>query len=83
MIYKNYNVTLPRGMNESDEEYQSRLWFVNKNIHLIDIEKENGITIDELIGYSFIHVKIDKYNHYYNDNIMRKYIQLLDNLFTY
>ena len=75
MIYKNHNITFDRQKHETQQEYQLRVWFVAKNIHMT-------INMDELIGYSHIHVKIFKYNYKFSDEIMKRYMELQHNLFT-
>lgn len=78
MLYKRYNVVIPADDNEMNDEYNQRLWFVAKNIHLID---ESIMDMKKLIGYSYVHIKIRKYGHEFNSDIMNQYDQLAQNMF--
>ena len=83
MIYKNHNLSIPKIHTETDFEHQCRLWFVTKNIHLIDkcIKNEEILDLQALLGYSNIHLKINQYNHTYPIVIMEVYEILLKNLY--
>lgn len=83
MIYKVYNVSVSKDENETNEDHQIRIWFINKNIHLIDqcLKNDSKLNMNKLIGYSYIHLKIDKYKYTYSNSIMEDYTFLLKNLY--
>ena len=80
MMYKKYNVVIPTTNNEMNDEYNQRVWFVAKNMHLID-DSIIDMNMEKLIGYSFVHIKIRKYGHEFSSSIMTEYEHLLQNMF--
>lgn len=85
MIYKSHVVQLTRDHFESVKDYQSRMWFVSKNVHLLDTNNKTirNMDMDTLIGYSYIHVKISVHGHSFHHGVMDVYEKLERNMYLY
>lgn len=85
MIYKSHVIDCARDEGETVKDYQARVWFVSKNVHMLDTNSKTikNLDMDTLIGYSYVHIKISSYGHSFHHSIMDCYEKLEKNLYLY
>lgn len=82
-MYKNNNISIEKSKKETHSEHMFRLWFVLKNVHLVNtfLKGENKVDMNLLVHYSFIHLKIKKYKHVFDEDIMSNYRTFESNVY--
>lgn len=73
-MYKDLIIEFEKDVNESNVEFEIRRWFVFKNM-------SSKFNLDELISFSFVHIKKEIYGMVFDSNIENTLSELKINLY--